>query len=395
MKYTITFTLCVFSLLPLFAQAKSSSMLPRYNVGGMMDASVATPHEFKPHPNPRALLPVDTKTTTYNKKIIRSVTQYLDRFPATTGLLMIDQGRILVEKYLGKGDRSSEFYSQSIGKSMTSLAFGKLLCSGHVSDLDVVANTLLPQLGNSGFGRSTLRQLLTMSSGAYKPVRFGQPVFRDGLGRHPKTGNPFSGLNWPIRLGQTTVKDVLWGQAWGTVLHKNPNAPGDKFIYKSGDTLAISKVIEQVSGKSTAAYFEDTIWHNIRGQHSGHWESDTEGSTVANAGFQVRLRDWGRIALWITDILKTEGCYSDYLKQSTTTQIPIAPNGKTVFEGYGFQWWTKNRISSGFWGLGYAGQMLGIDPQSGKIMIKFSYRNDKGSAVQLMKIFKEWTQNTR
>jgi len=117
----------------------------------------------------------------------------------------------------------------SIGKSMTSLALGKLLCSGGIRNLDVVANTLIPELGNSGYGRSTIKQLLTMSSGSYKPFKYGQPKYKDGIGDNPVTGKPLAGETWAMRLGQVTVEDILWGSLWHTVQMKHQNNPGEKF----------------------------------------------------------------------------------------------------------------------------------------------------------------------
>ncbi|MEH6401979.1 MAG: serine hydrolase [Sneathiella sp.] len=381
-------------LVPFAAHARPTAMKEQYNLGGYITIGKTTPYKFEPHSNPRPLPPMPShiKSQNSNKIITDALSNYLVKFPATTGLLLIDHGQILMEEYQGKGTPTSEFYSMSIGKSMTSLALGKLLCSGAIPNLDITANTLIPELGNSSYGKSTIRQLLTMSSGAYAPIKRGQPGYKDNIGKNPRTGKPYSGEIWPIRLGQVTIEDVLWGTIWNKVFWKPRYKPGEKFQYKAGDTLTVSKIIEVKSGASTAAYFDKMIWQNIRGANSGHWEADRNGSTIANAGFQVALKDWGRIALWILDSLESQDCYSRYLKKATTTQINIPTGHGTYFQGYGYQWWIHDPMSSSFWGLGYAGQILAIHPPSGKVMIKFSYRKDPGSSAQLRKIFKQWVK---
>ena len=47
----------------------------------------------------------------------------------------------------------------------------------------------------------------------------------------------------------------------------------------------------------------------------------------------------------------------------------------------------------GFWGLGYAGQRLGIDPKSGKIIIKFSYQSSRESDQDLFRLFCDWSNS--
>lgn len=372
--------------------APPKKMDPTHNVGGYIDAGTTKPHTFTTYGPPRPL-PVMSKAdrnNTNNNLIRKKIDQYLEDFPATTAILLIDDGKILLEAYQGVGRPSSEFYSMSIGKSMTSLAVGKALCAGYIDSLDKKANILVPELGQSGFGRSTVRQLLMMSSGAYRSARSGQPAFKNGIGLHPEYGRPYKGYSWPMRLGQTSVDDLLWGRDWQQVLNKNVHSPGENFIYKGADTLALGKIVERVTGMPLARYFEQSVWRDVKPEAPGHWEADRNGSTMASSGFQARLRDWGRIGVWILDSLAQSDCFGQYLTRATQTQISTPKGSKSLFRGYGYQWWTEGKLAPGFWGLGYAGQMLAINPDTRKIMIKFAYRHDYGSAGTLMRLFKQW-----
>lgn len=75
------------------------------------------------------------------------------------------------------------------------------------------------------------------------------------------------------------------------------------------------------------------------------------------------------------------------MRAATVTQIPT---GRGFFRGYGYQWWTDHKSTPGFWGLGYAGQALGMDPDSGKVLVKFGYANYGRTADDLFRIFQDW-----
>ncbi len=390
------FILCIAlaALINLPADAREIRMQERYNVGGYIKLGPNTPYKFKPHAIPREL-PVATDlelSQRGNREAARSAKAYMAKYPATTGMLLIDRSKIVFEAYQGMGNKLSEFYGMSITKSMTSLAVGKALCMGVLKNLDTLAGDFVPELKINRFGQSTIRQLLMMSSGAYLTVHSGQPKFTGGLGLRPKTGEPFPLSSWPLRLGQISVSDLLWGPGWEKTENKNHAKPGQVFVYKAGDPLTLSKVIERATGMSLAAYFDQHIWQSVRAAQTGHWETDKDGTTRGNAGFQAGLRDWGRIAVWVLEQVKKPGCFGDYLRQATTTQIKNARLGSAgrAFDGYGYQWWTDNRYTPGFWGKGYAGQELGINPETGKILIKFGYRINKGAAGDINKLYRNW-----
>ena len=377
------------------AHAAEIRMLEKYNVGGYIGIGPTKPYQLKAHKNPRPLPYANDEefASRGNRLTAGFAKAYMEKFPATTGMLLIDRGKIVFEAYQGQGDPTREFFSMSIAKSMTSLAVGKAVCQGALKSLDIKAGDLIPEIKANRYGQSSVRQLLMMSSGAYLSVRAGQPIFTGGLGRRHKTGKPYKGLAWPMRLGQISIGDILWGQGWEKTENKNHAEPGQVFVYKAGDTLALGQIIEKITGETLAGYFDKHIWQAVRGEASGHWETDIEGSTIAQSGFQVRLRDWGRIAVWLLEQVKQPGCFGDYLRQATTTQIKtsgIGGTAKTPFKGYGYQWWTDHRNAPGFWGRGYAGQELAINPKTKKVLIKFGYRIYSGVTSGTSDLYRNW-----
>jgi len=390
--------LFVTALIFLIAQPLASReirMQERFNVGGYIKFGPTKPYKFQPHQNPSTLPVADSAQLDQrgNTAAAEAAKNYVAKYPGTTAMMLLDQGKIIFEAYQGMGNENREFYSMSIAKSMTSLAVGKALCNGVFKNLEVRAGDIVPELKINNYGQSSIRHLLTMSSGAFMTVFGGRPKYSSGMGRRPKNGKPYGGPSWPIRLGQITISDVLWGKVWDITENKNHAQPGEVFLYRNTEPMVMSKIIERLTGKSLAAYFNKHVWQQVRGARSGHWETDIAGTTLAMSGFQVSLRDWGRIALWILAERKKPGCYGDYLRQATTTQIKTSGLGgsaNTPFKGYGYQWWTEHPIAPGFWGKGFAGQELAINPETDKILIKFGYRVYPGVSSDITKLFRNW-----
>lgn len=374
----------------------AATMPERYNVGGYARIGKAKLYTFKPTSDPRPLPGADAGRMARrgNTAAVTAARTFMARFPATTGMMLLDQGHVVFEAYQGQGNADSEFYSMSMAKSMTSLAVGTALCAGKIAGLDTSAGAIVPEMVNNSFGRSTVRQLLMMSSGAYKPNFVGQPDFGGALGANAVSGRSYRSTSWPLRLGEITVADVLWGRLWPHVRNKNVNAPGARFVYKGGDTMALSVVVERATGMSLAAWFDQTVWQRVRGAGSGHWEADRTGTAVGYSGFQVSLRDWSRIALWVLDTRRAPGCLGDYLRAATSRQIAVPSDGLTAggYRGYGYQYWVDNPYAPGYWAKGYAGQEMATDPATGKILIKFGYRNGDGSGVALLRLYRDWNK---
>ena len=395
-KIMKTFLYAAFVLLLSLTPLSAKEIAERFNIGGYINVSKTTPYKLTPNVSPLVLADLNSlkKNTPINSRIIDLANTYLTDYPATTALLLIENGQILYEAYQGAATRNSEFFSMSIAKSLTSMTLGKALCNGLVNNLKQKASHFIPELAETYHGQSTIHQLLKMSSGTHVRGRSGQPKFLNGIGFNPRTEKPYTGISWPLRRGQATVDEILWGRWWAQVDGKNASLPGEKFSYKAIDTLTISKTIERQSGMSSAAYFDQEIWKFIGAEHVAHWEADKNGSTIASSGFQASLRDWGRLGLWILDAYKRDDCYGAYLKEATRSQIQFSSGSSNGFSGYGYQWWTDPRYSVGFWGLGYAGQLFAINPERNKILLKFSYRADKGSARNILKLFKTWSADT-
>ena len=94
---------------------------------------------------------------------------YLARTP-TTGLLIARDETILVERYqYGRTDHD-RLTSFSMAKTVTAMLVGIAIAEGRIRSIDDLAGTYVPELAATEYGRTSLRDLLQMSSG----VRFSE-----------------------------------------------------------------------------------------------------------------------------------------------------------------------------------------------------------------------------
>jgi CubicO group peptidase (beta-lactamase class C family) len=124
----------------------------------------------------------------------RDRTCTLDDFLARqriTGLLLIKDGEILVERYQYDRNASHRFVSHSMAKSIVSLAVGIALSEGKIRSLDDAVAKYEPKLAGSPYGETSIRNLLRMSSG----VKFSETYDRqDDLTRFSMARNEYGNI---------------------------------------------------------------------------------------------------------------------------------------------------------------------------------------------------------
>ena len=82
-----------------------------------------------------------------------------------TGLLVIRDGEILLERYQYDRNPAHRLVSHSMAKSIVSVAVGMALAEGKIASLDDLVSKYVPKLAGSPYGETTIRNVLRMSSG--------------------------------------------------------------------------------------------------------------------------------------------------------------------------------------------------------------------------------------
>jgi CubicO group peptidase (beta-lactamase class C family) len=101
---------------------------------------------------------------------------YLNRNP-TTGLLIAKDDTILFEHYQYARSDRHRFLSQSMAKTITAMLIGIAVSEGAIKSIDETVATYVPQLADTEYGKTAIRDLLHMASGvAFSEIMMGRTI---------------------------------------------------------------------------------------------------------------------------------------------------------------------------------------------------------------------------
>ena len=289
-----------------------------------------------------------------------SIDDYLAR-QRVTGLLVLKDGKIMIERYQYGRKDSDRFYSMSMGKSITSLAVGLALSEGKIRSLDDKAGSYVPDLAGSAYGETSIRDLLRMSSG----VRFSEDY-----------------------SGKDDNATMLWMSLTHGLLEflkrysERTAAPGERFYYASSETTVLGFVVRGATGTSLAEYISEKLWRPLGAESDALYSTDVKGAERASAGFNATLRDYGRLG-WL---LANDGALNgvqilpkEYVLEATSWKNhppQFHPGRAQRFFGYGYQFWIEPGERRRFWLLGLFGQAIAVDPEHKLVMVHTAVAKD-------------------
>lgn len=350
----------------VLAYADTPTVNPELHSGGL-----AYNHkniQFAPSSN---VLPLPRKELSWTDKNIVSQAERLIDNNKTTALLLVEKGKIVFEKYKEPARQDSPLFSQSMSKSLTAYAFGAVMCSGKIQSLDDRAGKYAPSLDGTIFGETSIRNLLQMSSGTKEPTLAGSHNPREWF---------------MLRDGEKSIPELLKGEA-----NVRDKPQGTYFRYSSTDTWSIAEVAAGV-GMPIADTFQKEIWQRAGTASPGYWLHDKTGRPLVQSGFSATAQDWARLAIYTIKALKGEhgSCMQAYMKSATSPQIDNESKRiGAAFKSYGYQTWVGNfKDKHSYWWVGYGGQRVGIDPESEKIIVLTSWREDY--MADAYKLFIQW-----
>jgi len=308
--------------------------------------------------------------TTHDIKSADRAQRMMERNSSALTGLLINKGRIVFEGYREPARRNSKMHSMSMSKSLTALVIGNLYCDGKINSLDDKAVKYAPQLEGTPYGDTSIRNLLMMASGIKKLGNHGQPKHKTYV---------------RMRNQQATGLFMLKG-------HTRQYEEGTNHLYNSGDTLALSQVMESMGG--LVNNFNFYIWSRIGTETGGSWMVDKQGQPIAFAGFNASLRDWGKLGMYTIDMVKGRGgsCMQEFATDMNSKQIRNERRpgeaGRT-FSHYGYQTWIMDNGNA--WWVGYGGQRVGLNFELEKVMVVHSYiENYMTEAHDVFNYFADW-----
>ncbi|HVP31186.1 MAG TPA: serine hydrolase [Myxococcota bacterium] len=282
---------------------------------------------------------------------------------STTGLLVVQDDAIVVERYLRGADEHSLLTSFSVAKSFVSALIGAALAEGKLASIDVPVSDVVPSLRGTAYDGVPVRHVLQMSSG----VRFDEDY-----------ADPFSDVD------QMFVRSFVFGTPVDDTPKRLVRAgpSGQRFDYISVDTLVLGAVLRAATGKSLAAYLEEKIWRPLAMESDATWVVDRPGAEGVEYAFcclNATLRDYarfGRLFLRGGDWDGTRVLPETWVRESVVPGAPyLRKSGGYTPDwdiGYQYQWWVPNGPDGEFAAIGVYGQYIYVNPVHRVVIVKTS-----------------------
>lgn len=316
------------------------------------------PHAAKPWPLPSATVPLGDVPFT-DRGIAHHLEDYLE-LNRVAGLLVLDHGRIALERYrFGNGPRTS-WMSMSIAKSITSTLIGAAVKQGAIASLSDSVTHYVPALGGSAYDGVTIRDVLMMASG----VRWNE-TYTD-----PRSDRR--------RLLEAQISQIP-GSALA-VMRSLPRAaaPGAVNNYNTGETQVAGLVLRSAVGQPLAAYLGERIWSRFGMEADANWWLDSpDGVEIGGSGISATLRDYGRFGLFMLADGVAAGdsiLPAGWVAEATTPKT--LRNGMPL--DYGYLWWTAPTAAAhrdgAFAAEGIYGQFLYVNPAAQVVIVVWSAR---------------------
>ena len=263
--------------------------------------------------------------------------------PRFRSLLVVKDGKLVVEEYFGGYGPSTLNDVRSVTKSivgtLTAIAAGR----GHLGGLDDrIDRYLPPEVAPLDFGQRaiTVRHLLTMTAGF----------------QWDESGGTGDYANW-----------ILSGDPIGMLLDRPiVSAPGSGFTYNSAAVHLLGVLVEEAVGEPLPAFAARELFGPL-GIGTVAWEPPGDGDVNGGAGLDLRARDLARIGqLYLQDGVSgtrrvlPEGWVAQATRPWFDWRASFGPLHRYT---YGELWWvSESRPETAFLAWGYGGQFIYVVP---------------------------------
>ncbi len=239
------------------------------------------------------------------------------------GLVVLQDGKIRLERYGLGFDASGRWTSFSVAKSLTSTLVGAAIKDGYIKSLDDKVSAYIADLKGSVYDDVTIRQLLTMTSGVKWNEDYSDPHSDVALfNKHM----PDPGVDATVSYMRKLPRETPAGTKW---------------VYKTGETNLIGVLVSSATKKTLSEYLSEKIWAPYGMEQDATWLLNSTGHEIAGCCLQAAIRDFARFGQFIVDGGVINGktiLPDDWLANAIRDQV--GGTGHPDKRGYGYQWWT-------------------------------------------------------
>jgi CubicO group peptidase (beta-lactamase class C family) len=322
-------------------------------------------HVFPLLPASRQLtdLPVVANGTQYD------LPDYISR-NRVVGLLILRQGRIVLEHYEADIDSDSRWISMSMAKSISTTLLGAAIQDGLIDSVDDPLTRYLPQLAGGGYDGVSIRHLLQMTSG----VRWDD-THTDAKSERRKM------LELQIEQQPDAILHFVGGQ-------QRVAEPGTVWNYSTGETHVVGALVRAAVGRWLSDYLSEKIWIPFGMQSDATWWLESpQGLEVAGSGISATLRDYARFGQFVLNdgVIGSKRVLPEgWIREATA---PRQVGGQPL--NYGYMWWSVpsragDFADGAFSARGIFGQYIYINPRQGLVVTVLSARSKPRGAEVIL-----------
>ena len=282
------------------------------------------------------------------------------------GLLILKDGKVVLEDYeLGTGPET-RWISFSMAKSISSTLVGAALEQGLIASLDDRVTKYVPGLKGGVYDEVSVRNLLEMASGVQWDETYTDP-----------------------RSDRRKLLELQLADKPGSIVGymkalRRAGAPGTIWNYSTGESFLVGALLEGATHKPLATYLSETLWSRLGMERDATWWLESPGGMgLAGSGMGATLRDYGRFGEFVLadgvlggKRVVPEGWFAEAGKAHEI-------GGRKV--NYGYLWWPipdGDPIQQGaFEARGIFGQHLYLNPREKLAVVVLSARS-KPDAVR-------------
>lgn len=272
----------------------------------------------------------ETSTSHFDHKRIEELKKQiaLNSFKAITSIVVIKEGKLLIEEYFNKTNRTTLHDTRSVGKSFTSALMGIAIKDGYIKDEWQTIDSFykLKEFENYSLSKKevSLKDLLTMTS-AFDGS--------DGQGDSPgNEENMYPTDDW-VKFTLDLPMDSI-------------KSNGKQWDYFTAGVVLLGDILNKSVPGGLEQYSELKLFKPLNISNY-HWQFTPQNVVNTAGGLQMNSLDFAKFG----QLYKTNGIWknrqvipSEWVKKTCFKYIDI-PGRENEF--YGFLFWNKTYIVNG------------------------------------------------
>jgi CubicO group peptidase (beta-lactamase class C family) len=292
--------------------------------------------------------------------------------------MVVKGDTVLAERYQYGRNAQHRLESASVAKTVLGMLVGIAVHEKKIGSIEDKVEQYVPDLKGHPYGQTSIRDLLTMSSGIAYREHAANP--RDESSR---------------RLIANTIWRKTEGGAEAVLEFDRREAPaGTRFNYASSDSEVLGLVLARAVGQPLATYLSEKIWQPMGAEANAAWIIDKGGYELSYCCLNAVLRDFARFGMLLANYGALDGKQiipAEWVKAATTPSAPHLRVGQaTPYNGYGYQTWLIKANAPMFAAFGLRGQAIFVDAASKLVVVHTAVWQDGSDQNERRAQFELW-----